>query len=155
MKAKFVSRYNRCNIDLMITTVQQVAHTVNAIKSEMGVVTMLFHCCSIPSPRALLQDSPAIKNTIDLAIISHFWVTICLHYTYYTFKYYRQILFTVVGCSFTMHGGCSQRAYSTFVIRSWPFRCCHRCKQNSFDHCTVCGSRISWIVTNRVQTFKQ
>ncbi|CAL7941044.1 unnamed protein product [Xylocopa violacea] len=59
-----------CNI----TKKNEVAHTVNIIQSELGEVTMLFHCCSIPSPRALLQDSSEIRHTIDLTVISHFWL---------------------------------------------------------------------------------
>ncbi|XP_029048374.1 17-beta-hydroxysteroid dehydrogenase 13-like isoform X2 [Osmia bicornis bicornis] len=57
-----------------ITDKNEVAHTVNNIQSELGEVTMLFHCCSIPSPRALLQDPPEIRHTIDLTVISHFWL---------------------------------------------------------------------------------
>lgn len=49
---------------------------MNVIQSELGEVTMLFHCCSIPSPRALVQDPPEIRHTIDLTILSHFWVNI-------------------------------------------------------------------------------
>lgn len=59
-----------CNI----TDKSEVAHTVNIIQSELGEITMLFHCCSIPSPRALLQDPPEIRHTIDLTVISHFWL---------------------------------------------------------------------------------
>ncbi|CAK9815287.1 Epidermal retinol dehydrogenase 2 [Anthophora plagiata] len=69
-KSKGIAKVYICNI----TDKDKVADTVNSIKFELGEVTMLFHCCSIPSPRALLQDPPEIKHTIDLTVISHFWL---------------------------------------------------------------------------------
>ncbi|KAK9296495.1 hypothetical protein QLX08_009539 [Tetragonisca angustula] len=66
-----VARVYICNI----TDQNEVAHVVDAIQLELGEVTMLFHCCSIPSPKVLLQqDQPEIKHTIDLTILSHFWL---------------------------------------------------------------------------------
>ncbi|XP_031850280.1 17-beta-hydroxysteroid dehydrogenase 13 isoform X2 [Nomia melanderi] len=59
-----------CNV----TNKKEVANTVSAIRSQLGDITMLFHCCSIPSPRSLLQDRPEIRRTIDLTVISHFWL---------------------------------------------------------------------------------
>ncbi|XP_076671582.1 17-beta-hydroxysteroid dehydrogenase 13 isoform X3 [Andrena cerasifolii] len=59
-----------CNV----TDKEEVARTVNIIRSELGEVTMLLHCCSIPSPRALIDDAPKIRHTIDLTVISHFWL---------------------------------------------------------------------------------
>ncbi|XP_043593279.1 17-beta-hydroxysteroid dehydrogenase 13-like isoform X2 [Bombus pyrosoma] len=69
-KSVGVAKMYICNI----TDKDEVARIVNIIKSELGEVTMLFHCCSIPSPRALLQDPPEIRHTIDLTILSHFWL---------------------------------------------------------------------------------
>ncbi|XP_076243083.1 17-beta-hydroxysteroid dehydrogenase 13 [Calliopsis andreniformis] len=57
-----------------VTDKNKVARTVNNIRSELGEVTMLFHCCSIPSPRALIEDKQEIRHTIDLTVISHFWL---------------------------------------------------------------------------------
>ncbi len=57
-----------------VTNEKQVAATVQAIRIELGEVTMLFHCCGVPSPRTLAQDPVEIKSTIDLAILSHFWL---------------------------------------------------------------------------------
>ncbi|CAK9828714.1 Epidermal retinol dehydrogenase 2 [Anthophora retusa] len=69
-KSKGIAKVYICNI----TDKDKVADTVNSIKFELGEVTMLFHCCSIPSPRAMLQDPPEIRHTIDLTVISHFWL---------------------------------------------------------------------------------
>lgn len=35
---------------------------------------MLFHCCSLPSPRALVQESSDVEDTMHVSVISHFWV---------------------------------------------------------------------------------
>ncbi|XP_017876419.1 17-beta-hydroxysteroid dehydrogenase 13-like isoform X2 [Ceratina calcarata] len=59
-----------CNV----TDEDKVHTTVNNIRAELGEITMLFHCCSIPSPRALIQDIPEVRRTIDLAVLSHFWL---------------------------------------------------------------------------------
>lgn len=61
-----------------ITNENQVADTVQAIKMELGEVTMLFHCCGVPSPRALTQDSQEIRQTMDISILSHFWASISI-----------------------------------------------------------------------------
>lgn len=51
---------------------------MNLIKNELGDVTMLFHCCGLPSPRTLVQVSSEVKEIMDLSIISHFWVNVLL-----------------------------------------------------------------------------
>lgn len=56
-----------------VTDKEQVAQTVEAIRHELGDVTMLLHCCGVPSPRALIQDTE-IRRTINVAILSHFWL---------------------------------------------------------------------------------
>ncbi|XP_043462518.1 17-beta-hydroxysteroid dehydrogenase 13-like isoform X1 [Leptopilina heterotoma] len=56
-----------------VTDQKQVAQTVNDIKAELGEVTMLFHCCGVPSPRSL-QDPPEIRKTMDVSVLSHFWL---------------------------------------------------------------------------------
>ncbi|XP_011692648.1 PREDICTED: 17-beta-hydroxysteroid dehydrogenase 13-like isoform X2 [Wasmannia auropunctata] len=50
-----------------------VAQIVNLIKIELGNITMLFHCCGLPSPRALIQESE-VRDTMDVSVISHFWL---------------------------------------------------------------------------------
>ena len=45
------------------------------IKNDIGDITMLFHCCGIPSPRSLLTKPPTdIHKTLDLTLTSQFWV---------------------------------------------------------------------------------
>ncbi|XP_077257676.1 17-beta-hydroxysteroid dehydrogenase 13 isoform X1 [Temnothorax americanus] len=51
-----------------------VARTVNLVKNELGNITMLFHCCGLPSPRALIQESSEVRDTMDVSVISHFWL---------------------------------------------------------------------------------
>lgn len=48
---------------------------MNLIKNELGDITMLFHCCGLPSPRTLVQASSEVRDTMDLSVISHFWVS--------------------------------------------------------------------------------
>lgn len=64
------ARAYTCNV----TNKEEVAKTVNIIRSNLGEITMLFHCCGVPSPRALLQDSPTIRQIMDLSVLSHFWL---------------------------------------------------------------------------------
>ncbi|XP_043513965.1 17-beta-hydroxysteroid dehydrogenase 13-like isoform X1 [Frieseomelitta varia] len=68
-----IARVYICNI----TDENEVARVVNAIQVDLGDVTMLFHCCSIPSPKVLCmghQPVPKIKHTINRTILSHFWL---------------------------------------------------------------------------------
>lgn len=39
---------------------------------------MLFHCCGLPSPRALTEEPSGLRATMDLSVISYFWVKIVL-----------------------------------------------------------------------------
>ena len=48
--------------------------TVEDIRAEIGDVTMVFHCCGVPSPRALAQESPEVRRTMEVSVLSHFWV---------------------------------------------------------------------------------
>lgn len=52
----------------------QVTAIVNKIILEIGEITMLFHCCGFPSSHTLIRDPPEIRQTIDVSILSHFWV---------------------------------------------------------------------------------
>jgi len=38
---------------------------------------MLFHCCGLPSPRAL-QESSEVRDIMNVSVISHFWVSMFL-----------------------------------------------------------------------------
>lgn len=62
-----------------ITNEKQVADIVQAIRIELGEVTMLLHCCGVPSPRALAEDPSEIRSTLDISILSHFWVNIVVY----------------------------------------------------------------------------
>ncbi|KAI4500186.1 hypothetical protein M0802_004603 [Mischocyttarus mexicanus] len=57
-----------------VTNENQVTATVKKIVLEMGEITMLFHCCGFPSPHALIRDPPEIRQTIDISVLSHFWL---------------------------------------------------------------------------------
>lgn len=39
---------------------------------------MFFYCCGLPSPRTLIEEPPDIRSTMDLSVISYFWVRIVL-----------------------------------------------------------------------------
>ncbi|XP_012229363.2 17-beta-hydroxysteroid dehydrogenase 13 isoform X1 [Linepithema humile] len=51
-----------------------VAQTVNLIKNQLGEITMFFHCCGLPSPRTLVQESSEVRDVMDLSVISYFWL---------------------------------------------------------------------------------
>ncbi|CAD6234075.1 GSCOCG00007527001-RA-CDS [Cotesia congregata] len=55
-----------------ITDKKQVANTVELIRKDLGEVTILLHCCGVPSSRSLIQKPPDIKEAIDVAVLSHF-----------------------------------------------------------------------------------
>ncbi|XP_012251284.2 17-beta-hydroxysteroid dehydrogenase 13-like isoform X2 [Athalia rosae] len=57
-----------------VTNRDQVAEVVEKIRSDMGEITMLLHCCGVPSPRALIHDPPEIRQTMDVSVLSHFWL---------------------------------------------------------------------------------
>lgn len=57
-----------------VTNQKQVKLTVNEIRNDLGYVTMVVHCCGVPSPRALIQEPPEIQKTMEISVLSHFWV---------------------------------------------------------------------------------
>lgn len=71
------SSYYQCDV----TNKEQVERTISTIAREVGDVTMLFHCCSIPSPRAIVTNPPSVKQTIDVSITSYFHVSFCFVWT--------------------------------------------------------------------------
>lgn len=59
-----------------VTNKDQVSRTIQAIEREVAPITMLLHCCGVPSPRSYTNNSPtAIQETINVSIMSHFWVS--------------------------------------------------------------------------------
>ncbi|KAK1124722.1 hypothetical protein K0M31_006085 [Melipona bicolor] len=70
-----ITRTYICNI----TDKNEVTQTVKSIRSELGEITMFFHCCSIPAVSSKVlsrsqEDQPEVKNTVDLAILSYLWL---------------------------------------------------------------------------------
>lgn len=57
-----------------VTLKDQVSRTIQCIEQEVGPISMLFHCCGVPSPRTYTNNPPAIQDTINVSIMSHFWV---------------------------------------------------------------------------------
>ncbi|KAK0180002.1 hypothetical protein PV327_005689 [Microctonus hyperodae] len=57
-----------------VTNQKQVKLTVNEIRNDLGYVTMVVHCCGVPSPRALIQEPPEIQKTMEISVLSHFWL---------------------------------------------------------------------------------
>lgn len=53
----------------------QVDRTIQSIERDVSAITMLFHCCGVPSPRTYTDaHPPAVQETINTSIMSHFWV---------------------------------------------------------------------------------
>lgn len=57
-----------------VTNKNDVIRTTSAIEKKFGHVTMLFHCCGVPSPRSIVTEPPPIQATLNLSVISHFWL---------------------------------------------------------------------------------
>lgn len=55
---------------------ENVKELAENIRKNVGVVSMLFYCCGIPSPRSLLTQPPQdMHDTLDLSLTSYFWVS--------------------------------------------------------------------------------
>lgn len=65
--------YFQCDI----TNKNQVERTINRIEKEIGDITMLFHCCSLPSARSLVHSPSSDKQTIEVSVTSYFYVSFC------------------------------------------------------------------------------
>lgn len=63
--------YFQCDI----TKREEVEATIGKIEKEIGDVTMLYHCCSLPSPRTVVNEPPSVKRTIDISVTSYFYVS--------------------------------------------------------------------------------
>ncbi|XP_062565953.1 17-beta-hydroxysteroid dehydrogenase 13-like isoform X3 [Armigeres subalbatus] len=57
-----------------LTNKNDVIRTTNAIEKRFGYITILFHCCGVPSARSLITEPPPIQTTLNLSVISHFWL---------------------------------------------------------------------------------
>lgn len=66
----FIAHAFECDV----TNKNDVIRTTTAIEKTFGHITMLFHCCGVPSPRTLVTEPPSIQETLNLSVISHFWV---------------------------------------------------------------------------------
>jgi len=62
--------YYQCDI----TSKDQVDKTVGTIVRERGEINMLYHCCSLPSPRTVVNNPPTVKQTIDVSVTSYFYL---------------------------------------------------------------------------------
>jgi all-trans-retinol dehydrogenase (NAD+) len=60
------------NCDL--TKQDEVWAMVARVATEVGPITMLFHCAGLPSPRSLVEDSPPVEATLKLGVTSYFWL---------------------------------------------------------------------------------
>lgn len=60
-----------------ITSREQVDRTIESIDKDVGCITMLYHCCSLPSPRSVvnINEAPSVKQTFDLSVTSYFYVS--------------------------------------------------------------------------------
>ncbi|XP_063707169.1 17-beta-hydroxysteroid dehydrogenase 13-like isoform X2 [Culicoides brevitarsis] len=57
-----------------VTSKDQVEHVIDAIDRDVGDISMYFHCCGVPSPRSLVSEPPPIQVTMDVSIVSHFYL---------------------------------------------------------------------------------
>lgn len=64
--------YYQCDI----TAREQVERTIATIEKEVGDISMLFHCCSLPSPRSVVTNPPSVKQTMDVSVTSYFYVSL-------------------------------------------------------------------------------
>jgi all-trans-retinol dehydrogenase (NAD+) len=64
--------YFQCDIAIR----GQVDYTIGRIEKEIGGISMLYHCCSLPSPRSVTTTPPSVKETLDKSVTSYFYVSI-------------------------------------------------------------------------------
>ncbi|XP_052867722.1 epidermal retinol dehydrogenase 2-like [Anopheles cruzii] len=55
-----------------VTNKAAVGRVVTAIENNFGTVSMLFHCCNVPSARSLVTEPPPIEFTLNVGVVSHF-----------------------------------------------------------------------------------
>lgn len=73
-RAGGIAHYFQCDV----TNRDQVEATMNRIEREIGTISMLYHCCSLPSPRAVTTNPPCVKDTIDVSVTSYFYLLDCV-----------------------------------------------------------------------------
>lgn len=58
-----------------VTNRDQVFKIAESVKKDVGFVSMIIHCCGMPSPNSLVaQPPPEIQTTMDRSVMSHFWI---------------------------------------------------------------------------------
>lgn len=57
-----------------VTNKELVNKTIKTIEQDVGPISMLFHCCGLPSPRSYSSEPPPIQTTLDVSVVSHFWL---------------------------------------------------------------------------------
>ncbi|XP_070504912.1 17-beta-hydroxysteroid dehydrogenase 13-like isoform X2 [Chironomus tepperi] len=62
--------YFQCDV----TNREHVEHTISKIERDIGGISMLYHCCSIPSPRSVVTNPPSVKDTLDVSVTSYFYL---------------------------------------------------------------------------------
>lgn len=87
--------YYQCDV----TSRDQVERTIKTIEQDVGEITMLYHCCSLPSPRVVVTNPPSIKQTIDVSITSYFYVSLRLSVIHVCMDFCRIYLSTEI-CHF-------------------------------------------------------
>uniref|UniRef100_A0AAG5D5E5 Hydroxysteroid 17-beta dehydrogenase 11 n=2 Tax=Anopheles atroparvus TaxID=41427 RepID=A0AAG5D5E5_ANOAO len=61
-----------CSYECDVTARSDVSRTVAAIENNFGTISLLFHCCNVPSARSLVTEPPPIETTLNVGVISHF-----------------------------------------------------------------------------------
>lgn len=57
-----------------ITKKEEVDRLIGLVETNIGNITMLFHCCSMPSARALTAEPQSIEQSMDVNILSYFYL---------------------------------------------------------------------------------
>lgn len=63
-----------------VTSREAVLKTVRTIEKDVGPISVLIHCCGVPSPRSYSSEAPPIRDTLNVSIVSHFWVSSYQHF---------------------------------------------------------------------------
>ncbi|ETN59918.1 dehydrogenase/reductase SDR family member 8 [Anopheles darlingi] len=61
-----------CAIECDVTDKAAVGKMVATVERNFGTISMLLHCCNVPSARSLVTEPPPIEFTLNLGVISHF-----------------------------------------------------------------------------------
>lgn len=67
------------------------------VEKEVGIVSMIIHCCGMPSPHSLVaQPPPDIQATMDRSVMSHFWVLITIDFHFCCMSQKCRCLFNIL-----------------------------------------------------------